>query len=164
MAITFLPSEFLRKTAPEKLVKRLITKKLTVNKAALSMLSQSDILSKKKVLDISLKVAKSYKQTYKDKISEDVPASEALDETLNDKKLVVARVHNAMVHEVAKDIKKTYHGESYEWLPSDADEPDPVHQLNYGLIFQLGKGESPGDRYGCRCGMRILVDDTELGI
>jgi hypothetical protein len=76
----------------------------------------------------------------------------------------VARVQNAVVYEIAQDIKDQYRGEFYEWLPSDAETPDPIHQLNYGKKFQMGKGEMPGDRYGCRCGMNVLVSESTLSL
>lgn len=77
-------------------------------------------------------------------------------------KQAIQRIQNNAVFEIAQSIKENYSGESYEWLPSDADEPDPEHQLNYGKIFQVGVGEMPGDRYGCKCGMNILVKETKL--
>lgn len=66
--------------------------------------------------------------------------------------------------QVAGEIKDRYEGEFYIWLPSDAEEPDPEHQLNYGKKFQVGEGEMPGDRFGCRCGMEILVPETKLDL
>jgi hypothetical protein len=68
------------------------------------------------------------------------------------------------VNEIAKDIKRNYKGEYYIWLPSDAENPDPFHQLNYGKKFKIGRGEMPGDRYGCRCGMEVLVEETILDV
>ncbi len=81
---------------------------------------------------------------------------------MNDKKLLVNRVQNSMVKQIAVSIKEEYLGEFYIWLPSDAMEPDPEHQLKYGKRFQIGKGEMPGDRDGCKCGMDILVKEKEL--
>lgn len=85
-------------------------------------------------------------------------------EVLGDKKLLVSRVQNAILNEVSKEIKQTYRGEFYEWLPSEAENPDPDHEKNYGKIFQVGVGEMPGERFGCKCGMRILVKEDTLGI
>lgn len=152
----------LRKVAPEKTVKKLMKNNFTLNRTALTMLSNSGVLSKKKLETIALRVIKGYRETYGDEREVGASKAEAFDEAVNDKKLLVNRVQNAVVFEISKDIKKEYRGEFYEWLPSDAEEPDPLHQLNYGQIFQLGKGEAPGDRYGCKCGMNILVDETKL--
>lgn len=153
MAIRFQPTDFLKKAMPEKQVEKLVTQKLTLNRAAVRAIAKSDILTKKTVEKVALKVIKSYKATFKEK---------TLAETLNDKRLLVSRVQNAAVFEVSQEIKGKYEGEFYRWLPSDANEADPEHQLNYGKKFQLGVGEAPGDRYGCRCGMEILVSDSKL--
>lgn len=164
MAIKFQPTNMLRRIAPKKKVERLVTQKLTLNRAAVTFLERSDVLSKKKLEKIALKVIKQYKSRYKDERADGLSKSAALDETLNKKKLMVQRVRNACVYEIAQDIKSEYRGEYYVWLPSTASEPDPQHQLNYGLTFQLGVGEMPGDRYGCMCGMQILVDETRLNL
>ena len=71
-------------------------------------------------------------------------------------------MQNETVFQIGQEIKAEYEGEFYEWLPSDAEEPDPLHQLNYGQVFRIGDGEQPGDRYGCRCGMNILVPEKKL--
>lgn len=161
MAIRFLPSEFLKKAMPEKTVEKLVTQKLTLNRAAVRSLG-TEVLSKKTLEKVALKVIKQYKGTYGDFRDDGLSKGQALEETLNDKKLMVSRVQNAATHEVSQEIQDQYSGEKYEWLPSDADEPDPEHQLNYGQVFILGVGEAPGDRYGCRCGMNILVKETKL--
>jgi hypothetical protein len=90
-------------------------------------------------------------------VADGASKAEALDETLNDRKLLVNRVQNNIVFQIKEEIADAYAGEFYEWLPSDAETPDPIHQLNYGSTFQIGVDEMPGDRYGCRCGMNILV-------
>jgi hypothetical protein len=76
-------------------------------------------------------------------------------------------VQNEVVWQIANGIKEQYGDEDAEWLPSDAEEPDPEHQLNYGKIFRISEGingEIPGERIGCRCGMRILVKQTKLNL
>lgn len=162
MAITFLPTNVLKRVASKKTVERLVTQRLTLNRAAVATLSRTSGLSKTAVERIALRVIKSYRKTYGDERRAGVSITQAIEDALNDKRLMLHRVQNAVVHEITEDIKRQYRGEHYEWLPSDADEPDPLHQLNYGKIFQLGVGEAPGDRYGCRCGMRILVNESQL--
>ncbi len=164
MAIKFLPLEFIAKVAPKKTVEKLVTKKLTLNRATLTMLSKAEVLTKPTLEKIALKVIKGYKKTYANEVDSGASAAAALEETLNGKKLMVQRVQNAVVHEVSREIQDTYFGEFYEWLPSTAETPDPIHQLNYGLKFQLGVGEAPGDRYGCMCGMNILVEENQLSL
>lgn len=157
-----LPNEFLKRMASKKAIARLVSKDLTVNRAALSMLSESTFLTRGTLEDIALRIIKKYKRAYKAEIEEGASKSQALDDAMNDRKLVVQRVQNSIVHEVSEEVRDQYRGEYYEWLPSDADNPDPLHQLNYGKRFQIGRGEMPGERYGCRCGMHILVDETRL--
>lgn len=162
MSITYDPKKLLRKMAPKKKIEKLITQRLTLNRAVLSSLTDSGILSKKTLQDIALRVLKQYRTKRKEEIADGLSKAAATDVAVNDKRLMIQRVQNAAIFEINSEIKRQYRGEFYEWLPSDAAEPDPIHQLNYGQTFQLGKGEAPGDRYGCRCGMEILVDESKL--
>jgi hypothetical protein len=164
--IRYQPDKLLSKVAPERLIKKLASNQLTLKRATLlSLRGAREILGTEKLEAIALKVLKQYKQTYKDLREEtDATVTEAKEEAINESRLMVQRVQDAVVHEVATEIKHKYHGERYQWLPSDSDEPDPEHQLNYGQIFIVGDGEMPGDRFGCRCGMRILVEDEELDL
>ena len=134
-----------------------MSNKLTLNKTALTFVSNVSIVSKEKVSSLTLDVIAIYKNRYKEeKIS--------VEESVGDKKLLVNRVQNAIVLQVSKEIRNQYEGEFYIWLPSDAENPDPEHQLNYGKKFQIGVGEMPGERFGCRCGMQILVKEDTLSI
>lgn len=166
MAIRYLPNEMLKKLVPEKKIKKLVTGKLTLNRAVLSTLSDADFLSKKTLERTALKTIKDYKDKFQEikAESDDVSIAEAADEAVNNSKLLINRVQNSVVLQIADEIQDQYFGEFYKWLPSDASEPDPLHQLNYGRKFQIGKGEMPGDRYGCRCGMNILVTETKLDL
>lgn len=155
MPITVLPRNIAKKLVPKKTVEKLVRRDLTLNRAAASMLAQSGLLSKKKVEEVAIKVIRQYKDAHKE---DGVSKAEAM----NDKVLMVERVQNVATREITKEVKKVYRGERYQWLPSNANEPDPLHQLNYGKRFWVGKGEMPGDRWGCQCGMRILVDEDEL--
>lgn len=126
------------------------------------MLTKADFLEKNTMENVALKVLKTYKNRYREERDDGASKSEAFDDATNEKALMVNRVQNAVVFEVHNEIKDQYFGEFYEWLPSDAETPDPIHQLNYGETFQIGKGEMPGDRYGCRCGLNILVKENVL--
>lgn len=166
MSIIYDPKKILRKIAPDSKVEKLLSKKLTLKKAALSFIDDIDFIDKKNVADVAMKTIKAYKKRIKTERKE-ASASDAADlkdEILDDPKMLINRVQNEIITQVADGIKDKYDGEFYEWLPSDADEPDPEHQLNYGETFQVGVGEMPGDRYGCRCGMRILVAEDELAL
>lgn len=162
MAITYLPSKLIKRMTPDKLVKKLITNKLTINKATLTMLERSSILSKGMTRDVALKVISGYKKRFREERKAGLSVKDALAETLQGKRNLIKRVQDLVILQISESIREAYHGEFYEWLPSDAETPDPLHQLNYGKRFRVGRGEMPGDRIGCRCGMRILTDDEEL--
>lgn len=164
MSITYDPNKILRKIAPKKKVEKLVSGNLTLNKSVLAMFSGIDFISKASIQSVALKTIKQYKKRYADEKAEGQTASEAKETALNDKKLMINRVQNAIVTQVSQEIRDQYAGEYYIWLPSDALEPDPQHQLNYGKKFQIGKGEQPGDRFGCRCGMDILVPERTLAL
>lgn len=161
MSIVYDPTKLLKKIAPEKKIEKLLTKDLSLKRTALSFIDDVDFIDKKNVTATALKVVKSYKARLKE---EEGPKSEVKEEIKQDPKLLIQRVQNEVVLQVSEAIKEKYQGEFYIWLPSDADEPDPEHQLNYGKKFQIGDGEQPGDRYGCRCGMEILVDEEKLSL
>jgi hypothetical protein len=154
--IKYDPREMLRKVAPESKIKRLVSKgSVSLKKTALSFVDAVDFLDKKAVSRVALKTIRSYKKRIKDEAADK-------SELLKDPRLLVQRVQNEVVLQITNEIKDSYSGEQYEWLPSDADEPDPEHQLNYGKVFTIGEGEMPGERYGCRCGMNILVKGSRL--
>lgn len=160
--INYLPSKILKKVAKKKVVQSLVTEDLTLNKAAVKTLANMNLLTQAKVAEIAIRVINGYKKKYKElrKDGDDKPT--ALSDALNDKKNMVREIENAALYEISNQIKSSYRGEFYIWLPSDAETPDPEHQLKYGKTFQIGVGEIPGDRYGCHCGMQILVDETRL--
>lgn len=155
MSIKVEPSKILRQLTPEAKLKRLLTKRVTVKKTALSIFDQADFIDKKKVTDVALKTAKEYQKRIKD----DPDLEKKLKK--NPAQLI-HRVQNEVVTQITEGIREKYRGVKYKWLPSDADEPDPQHQIKYGKVFTIGVGEMPGDRYGCRCGMEILTNDKKL--
>lgn len=157
MSILYEPSKLLRKIAPEKKIAAALKSNLSLKKTALSFTAQFDFLDQAAITRVALKTIKGYKT----RVEED-PNQRG--EILDDPKQLVQRVQNEVVAQVAGEIKDQYHGEMYVWLPSDAEEADPEHQLNYGKTFQIGDGEMPGDRIGCQCGMEILVDGSSLDL
>lgn len=157
MSIIYDPKKMLSKIAPEKKIERMLNQSVTLNKTALNFVSNIDFLSKKGVSKVALKTIKGYKE----RIKENPDQKEII---LDDPKQLIQRVQNEVVTQISDSIRESYEGEFYVWLPSDADEPDPEHQLNYGKTFQIGDGEQPGDRYGCRCGMEILVKGSRLDL
>lgn len=166
--IKYDPLELLKRIAPKSKIKKLLSSRLTLKKAALSFVNDIEALSKESVRKVALKTIKSYQERRAREVVEaglDPAAGRELakDITANPK-LLIQRVQNEVIWQISQEIKTQYRGESYVWLPSDADEPDPEHQLNYGKTFIIGDGEMPGERIGCRCGMQIITDDTRLSL
>lgn len=162
--ITYDPNAMLKKIAPEKKIKKLLTRGLNLKRAALSFVDDIDFLDKEGILRVALKTVKSYRKRLAEADSDQTNKSDLKDKLKKDPALLAQRVKNEIVTQISSEIRTKYRGARYEWLPSEADEPDPEHQLNYGKIFVVGQGEMPGERYGCQCGMNILVDDDELDL
>lgn len=155
--IKYDPSKILKKIASGKKIEDMVTESLSLNRSALKITSEFDFLDSKAINRVALKTIKGYKR----RVKED---PELKSELLDDPAQLIQRVQNEVVFQVSSEIKDQYSGEFYIWLPSDAEEPDPEHQLNYGKKFQIGDGEMPGERYGCRCGMDILVKENTLDL
>lgn len=159
MTLKYEPKKIIKKVKLKNKAQKLVTQKLTINKAAVKSLVNAGVLPKKQLENVAIKVIKEYKK--KDRLLKKTSTKKAaLSNALNDKKQMVARIQSAVLHEQSQIIKKAYRGEYYYWLPSSANVPNEEHMENYGKLFQLGKGEAPGDRYGCQCGMDIQTDDT----
>jgi len=161
VSIVYDPKKLIQKIAPKKKVENLISSKAGLKKSALSFVNDIPFLDKSRVTEVALKTVKGYKDRIKSG-SDAADKREIKEAIVEDPVQLVQRVQNEVVTQVSNRIAVVYAGEFYVWLPSDAEEPDPEHQLNYGKQFQIGEGEMPGDRYGCRCGMEILVPQTKL--
>jgi hypothetical protein len=154
--ITYDPNKLLSSIAPRSKIKRLTAKgRLSLKKTALSFIDAIDFINRDEVSRVALETIKDYQKRAKGD-------PKLRKELLRNPKQLIQRVQNAVVAQVSTEIKNKYQGEKYEWLPSSANEPDPEHQLKYGKIFTVGVGEMPGDRYGCKCGMRILTSEETL--
>jgi hypothetical protein len=168
MSIKFEPDKLLKKIAPESKIKKMLTKKLTLKKAALRFIDAIDFIDKSKVVDVALKTVKSYKDRIAKARDESAAAGKVLkDDLIDDPKQLIQRVQNEVVFQIHDEIKKSYGGRTAVWLPSSANEPRPEHQLNYGKEYEIGvgiDGVEPGDEYGCQCGVEIKGDETQLEI
>ena len=75
------------------------------------------------------------------------------------------RIEDLLVYDKVQELKETHQGEYYRWLPSDAETPNPQHQLLYGKVFRVGEGDHegnmPGERWGCRCSAEFFDLDNE---
>lgn len=171
MAIIYDPKKMLKKIAPESKIKKLVSRNLTVKKTALSFVKEIDFIDPKKVSEVALKTVRDYQQRVaKEQVEAgfDENAGAELEAALiKNPKQLIQRVQNSLIFQISQKIKEKYRGQKYEWLPSDAEEPDPEHQLNYGGIFIMGENDYAGREFGtdgCKCGMRILTDETELDL
>lgn len=169
MSIIVDPKAIIQKIAPEHKIKKLLKGNLTVKKAALNFVDAADFVDRKKVTDVALKVANAYQEREAAaavKAGFDKAAGEELAaELVDDPRLLIQRVQNELIFQLHDAVKTQYGGQRARWLPSDADEPRPEHQLNYGKEYIIGEGidgVEPGDEYGCQCGVEILTDETEL--
>ena len=167
MAIVVDPTRMLKKFAPRAAVKRMVSTgghRIAVKKAALRAVADIGVVSDKDLADTVLGVVKQYKEKYSDLRNEGAAAAEAMGQAVGEADLLINRVQNLVVFNIQEKIKENYDGEQYEWLPSDAEEPRPEHALYYGTVRTVGVGLMPGEEPGCRCGMRLLVDDTTLNL
>ncbi len=155
--IKYQPDKLLARIAPTTKIKKMLSGNISLKRTALRFVDSIDFIDKKNVVDTALKVIKGYRKRIKDD-------PELEDVIKADPKQLIQRVQNEVIFQIAQGIRENYDGEKYVWLPSDADEPRPEHQLNYGKTFSIGDGEQPGDEYGCRCGMEILVKDSSLNL
>lgn len=169
LSIIYDPSKIIKKIAPEAKIKRLVSRNMGLKRSALSFVNDLDFIDKKAVARVAMKTVKGYKERIANATIaagfERSAGKAVKDEIIDSPKQLVQRVQNEVLFQVKEEIKTKYRGEMARWLPSDAEEPDPEHQLNYGKTYVVGEGingEEPGDRYGCRCGVEILVNETEL--
>lgn len=176
MSIVFDPKSFVSKIAPERRIKKLLGKNISLKKSALSFASgiaeADDIsvkLDKKAITSVALKTVKAYQMREAKAVADagfDRSAgAEVRRELAADPKQLIQRVQSEVIFQVHEKIKEQYAGQRARWLPSDAQEPRPEHQLNYGKEYVIGEGidgVEPGDEYGCQCGVEILTNETEL--
>jgi uncharacterized protein YneF (UPF0154 family) len=164
MSFVYDPTKIANKYASKKKVKKLLKKNLSLNRTALNFVDQVDVLSKKDITDVALKTIKSYKK----RIKEDPSITKEL---IADPRQLVQRIQNEVILQVHSEIKDKYAGKRARWLPSDADEPRPLHAKAYGKYYIIGEGlpvgedgsnVEPGDEYGCRCGVEVITDETSL--
>lgn len=183
MSIVFDPKSFVKKVLPDAKIKRLVKGNLSLKRAALSFTNGAkevdDIsfkIDKKSLENVALKTLKSYRDRVDDAaetetggVLADARAAATADalgaELASDPRQLIQRMQNEVIFQIHDGIKKKYGGQRGVWLPSDANEPRPEHQLNYGKEYIIGEGidgVEPGDEPGCQCGVEILTDDDTL--
>lgn len=164
LSIIFDPKNMLKKIAPIRKIEKLVSGRVSVKRTALSFLDDVEGIDKDQVLDVALKTVKGYRKRIR---AAGDDSSVVREEILDDPKQLVQRVQNELVFQMHEGIKRNYGGQKARWLPSDADDPRPEHQLNYGKTYTIGEGINgvePGDEYGCKCGVEILTDETKLDL
>ena len=159
MTVVFNPASLLERVVPESRIKKILNADLTVKRRSIKTISNLDFLSDKNLYEAFNNVSKFYKKKVKDLMADGELKKDAISETVNDARLLVSRVQNEVILKASAEIKDRYDKKWFRWLPSDADEPDPQHQLRYGKVYRIGEDEIPGERIGCRCGMEILTKE-----
>lgn len=164
MSIIFDPAKMLRKVAPPSKIRRMISHRMSLKRTVLAHLGTEEFpINKKSVANVIKKTLNGYKE----RIANADSATDERSTISSDPKQLIQRVQNEVVLQIHSEIKSEYGGQKARWLPSDADEPRPEHQLNYGKEYIIGEGidgVEPGDEYGCRCGVEILTDETKLDL
>ena len=172
MSIIFDPKAMLKKVAPKAKIKRMVKGNFGLKRSILANIGTDEIPIDNGSL---AKVARDTLMGYQQRVAKEVvendfetAAGDSLaKEILADPKQLIQRVQNEVVYQVHQGIKTKYAGQKARWLPSDAEEPRPEHQKNYGKVYTIGEGidgVEPGDEYGCKCGVEILTDETQLDL
>lgn len=172
MSIVFDPASMLKRIAPKAKIERMISDRMGLKRSILANIGTDEIPIDNGSL---AKVARNTLRGYQERIAKavvdaDFEKSAGTAEKqaiLDDPKQLIQRVQNEVVYQVHQGIKEKYGGQKARWLPSDAEEPRPEHQANYGKVYTIGEGINgvePGDEYGCKCGVEILTDETQLDL
>lgn len=172
--IKYDPKQLLKKIAPKSKIENMLKGNVTLKKTALNFVDAAadkdiGVLDKKAVATVALKTIRNYNERIANATLaaglDRSAGKEKREELLDDPKLLIQRVQNEVLMQVSAGIREQYGDEYAVWDPSDAEEPDPEHQANYGETFLISEGingEIPGERIGCLCGMTILVKQTRL--
>ncbi|WP_428060215.1 hypothetical protein [Candidatus Avelusimicrobium stercoris] len=162
MGKRFIPGRWLEKIFPKGIEKSgLLSDNLEIKKRYLQALVRATSLSGREITAEVYKTVDFYEQ--KEAALKAAGVKAFKQETLNGQELLKARLKNFLVYSEIQRQRKEHKGRMYRWLPSNANEPDPEHQLLYGKIFREGEGDKdgnmPGERWGCQCGIEWLADE-----
>lgn len=157
----FYPDEYLKKVLPKGFWrKNLITNSFEVKKQTLRALTTARLVNGREIEGTIYKTLSQYEYKYEALREAGVDKRAAFVDAVNDEALLKQRLENTVVYDEIQSLKEEHSGEFYIWLPSNAEKPDPEHQLLYGKIFRVGEGDKdgymPGERYGCKCGIEFL--------
>lgn len=162
MGKRFIPGRWLEKIFPKGIEKSgLLSDNLEIKKRYLQALVRATSLSGREITAEVYKTVDFYER--KEAALKAAGVKAFKQEALNGQELLKARLKNFLVYSEIQRQRKEHKGRMYRWLPSNAAEPDPEHQLLYGKIFREGTGDKdgymPGERWGCQCGMEWLEDE-----
>lgn len=162
MGKRFIPGRWLEKIFPKGIEKSgLLSDNLEIKKRYLQALVRATSLSGREITAEVYKTVDFYEQ--KEAALKAAGVKAFKQEALNGQELLKARLKNFLVYSEIQRQRKEHKGRMYRWLPSNANEPDPEHQLLYGHIFREGEGDKdgnmPGERWGCQCGIEWLDDE-----
>lgn len=160
MGQIFKPENFIKLVLGSNFFKgKLLTSDMELKKLELQSILKATGISRREVDLTIYKVVDIYEKKMKELKKEGVRAFRK--EALNGEALLKNRLEGLVLWNEVQNIKKENEGLFYRWLPSSSANPDPEHQLLYGKIFPVGKGDKngnmPSERYGCKCGMEILT-------
>lgn len=162
MGKRFIPGRWLEKIFPKGIEKSgLLSDNLEIKKRYLQALVRATSLSGREITAEVYKTVDFYEQ--KEAALKAAGVKAFKQEALNGQELLKARLKNFLVYSEIQRQRKEHKGRMYRWLPSNANEPDPEHQLLYGKIFREGEGDKdgnmPGERWGCQCGIEWLENE-----
>ena len=162
MGKRFIPGRWLEKIFPKGIEKSgLLSDNLEIKKRYLQALVRATSLSGREITAEVYKTVDFYEQ--KEAALKAAGVKAFKQEALNGQELLKARLKNFLVYSEIQRQRKEHKGRMYRWLPSNANEPDPEHQLLYGKIFREGEGDKdgnmPGESWGCQCGIEWLDDE-----
>lgn len=162
MGKRFIPGRWLEKIFPKGIEKSgLLSDNLEIKKRYLQALVRATSLSGREITAEVYKTVDFYEQ--KEAALKAAGVKAFKQEALNGQELLKARLKNFLVYSEIQRQRKEHKGRMYRWLPSNANEPDPEHQLLYGHIFREGEGDKdgnmPGERWGCQCGIEWLENE-----
>jgi len=159
--VKIYPETILKKALPKGFFdKNLLKKDFSLRQKAFQALILATTADKREITVTVAKVAATYQRKIDDLTNDGMPKANANVIAKNGEKLLRQRIEGLVIYDAVQQIKSENDGEKYRWLPSSSDNPDPQHQLLYGKIFNVGKGDNegnmPGERHGCQCGVEIL--------
>lgn len=172
MAIIFDPATMIKKVAPKAKIKRMVSGRLSLKRRILAHLGTDALpIDENSVAQVARDTLLGYKKRIADEVVDAgfdrTAGTELKAELIADPKQLIQRVQNEIIYQIHQGIQDKYGGQRARWLPSDAEEPRPEHQKNYGKEYTIGEGidgVEPGDEYGCKCGVEILTDETKLDL